>query len=171
MSVSVTWAPSFFYVTRRAPQSSDIFRNALGCEPRERRTCTNTRFMNINYGINEPRTTKPSGRWTLDVNRFKTWWVLSFRRKNLPAIQKETFVPSRLDLNAASRRLLTLLCKSALSSDFWMFFKRKKHKILQRAEKEEKSSNKPQEKSKSPLASLLHLNLGLSPVSQSQLNY
>lgn len=134
-----------------------------------------TRLMNINYGINEPRTTKPSGRWTLDVNRFKTWWVLSFRRKNLPVARKEPFVVSGSDLSGAGRPLLTLLRKYALPSKLWRVFKRKKHKILHNAseKKKEKSSNKPQEKSTSPFASLLHLNLGHYhiPSQACQLNY
>lgn len=116
---------------RRSPRT--FFRNALSASADNGELQQSTRFMNINYGINEPRTTKPSGRWTLDVNRFKTWWVLSFRRKNLPAIQKEPFVISRAGLGGASRRLLTLLCKSVLSSELWRFFKRKKHKILHNA--------------------------------------
>lgn len=74
MSVSVTWGTFQDEVSSRKPLTIQYLLKETQTEA-ELKILT----MNINCRTyTETMRRDTSGRWTSDVNRFKTWWVLSF---------------------------------------------------------------------------------------------
>lgn len=91
MSVSVTWEhlDIMSHILTRAQFRMMFYKSAIG---RLKTTDSelNMRLMNTNCRINE--TVRTSGRWTSDVNRFKTCgFFLSFRRKKVSS--RQNFFP------------------------------------------------------------------------------
>lgn len=104
-------------------------------------------------------TIEPSGRWTSDVNWFKTWWVRSFfsaKKKGFQSGWKNIFRDKRGLCGLSDGLHFTLHSPAYMNmhfgSKFGEFFSElniKYKTILHNASenKKKKSSNKPQKKS------------------------